>query len=109
MPGIQTPSTADSAQVLTAMTATSRSWPSTRSAAWRRSSARSSFLGAPAFGIDLRAFHLHARAVAIERLLQGRDDDAGEPGFDLAQAARGVRQPERAALPRPATPATRPA
>ena len=41
IPGMKTPSTADSAHVPTEMTATSRSCASIRSAVWRRSSARS--------------------------------------------------------------------
>ena len=39
-------------------------------------------LGAPPFGLDLRALEIHAGPIAVERLLQRRDDDAGEVRFE---------------------------
>ena len=40
------------------------------------------------FGVEMRAFEIHPRAVAIERLLQRGDDDAGEARFDLPERRR---------------------
>ena len=91
MPGIQTPRTAEIAQMAMAMTATSRSCASMRSAACRRSSARSSSSARRRSASICGAFHLQADAVAVERFFERRHDHAGEPGFHRARAGCGPR------------------
>ena len=107
MPGSQTPSAADNAQVAGRH---DRDEPQLTEDAVRRLPAQ---LGAQRrfrprpLRVDLRPLHLHADAVAIERLLQGGDDDAGEPGLDLAEAATAQRWRARQPFGRPLTEAPR--
>ena len=72
---------------------------------------RERLLGAPALGLDLRAFEIHSRAVAVERLFERGDDDAGEPCLERAArpARAGVSVPTSIPAPtavfRPSAPA----
>ncbi len=92
MPGSQTPSAADTIQVADRH---HRDQPQLAERPLRGLTAQlgaQRFLGALPLRLHLRALEIHARAVAIERFLQRRDDDAGEPRFELAErAARGKR------------------
>jgi hypothetical protein len=47
--------------------------------------------GATPLGLELRPLEIHPGAIAIESLLQGRDDNSGETGLELTKHPRCAR------------------